>query len=114
METQEKLTDEEFVRQHWEAPFSLRDWDGWAIVLAEADGVSGRIGIFRQLSKDAALLKARAFTEARLEEIRQIDEELDFIESRLITANVKEMPIRGRILARERDALAALKRGMRQ
>ena len=48
------------------------------------------------------------------EQILPVEEEIALMGARLITANIKEMPIRKRILAREQAALDPLRRGMKQ
>ena len=98
---QDRKTDEQFVREHWNLAY-LSDWfeyDSWA--------------------------EARAFTEARLEEIRQVEEEIAFLEhstscererfpySLRVFPAEKRFVSYSRILARERAALADLRKGMK-
>jgi hypothetical protein len=102
------MTDEEFVSQHWDVsgaglwrtiehgcvPWRVDDADGWSA--------------------------ARAFTEERLEQIRLIEEEIIYLISDMkpdLDCGIKDCchcAASRRILAREQEALAELKRGMKE
>ena len=63
-------------------------------------------------SKEAVFAAALAFTEQRLREIAEVEEELEEIAAEMSTWD-REYPAWNRILAREQAALAELKRGMK-
>lgn len=114
------MNDEDFVRAHWD----LGKWE-------PRRGHDGRYGIAgvpnsgRCDDLSDAWLCARAFTEQRLEEIRQVEREIELIAENVdgrahrIRYGGEAWPIAtrlqatfARILAREQQALADLKRGM--
>jgi hypothetical protein len=90
------MDDEIFVRQHMEV----------------CVGASGTIW-FQGLPQFGRWSEARVWLDGRLKQIAEVKEEIAFIEARLRVANIKEMPIRSRILAREQAALDELRRGMK-
>ncbi len=87
--------DERFVREHWEKVHD--NGDGIWIVAEE---------IYKFESGSAA----RRFTEERLEQIRQVEHEIQYLNFRVM---VPELIILERILAREQAALDSLRRGMK-
>lgn len=110
--------NEQFVRARWEnVRITSTVVNGYVVVRrlsAEPLKVEKLwVGTLCACSEADAWSAARAFTEARLESIRLVKEEIAFIEARLITANIKEMPIRSRIVQRVQSALAELKVGMK-
>ena len=103
--------NEQFVRQHWErvatgaAALHLSDY--CAPIVASGN-------------EFASWQAAREFTEQRLEEIRQTEEEIDVIREGITLAEENEEdnkrygnPFR-RILADEQATLAALKQGLKE
>lgn len=77
-------------------------------------GQNARI-IARGTSVDAAWLAAATFTDERLEEIRQVEEELAWLKvvQSIFYSNPARRAIRARLLARTEAHLADLQRGMR-
>lgn len=127
------MEDEEFVRAHWikASAFDGRSWGGTCGVhVWDGERCLHHFGDY--VSPEAGWSAARAFTEQRLEEIRQVEEEIAvialFVAGREEAAIDRYAPIEkifrsallaqgdslSRILAREQQALADLKRGMKQ
>ena len=102
-------SDEEFVRRHWEgAEFVRFDHDCCEIELGgELRGISAK-------TPKVAWSAARAFTEERLERIRQVEEEIDLLTylADRCTTHEKAKSIALRFRAREQAALAELCKGM--
>ncbi len=89
-------------------------WKFWEVVShgrLRCANIPGRENICFDCDDAGAWLAAAAFTEDRLEQIRQVEEEIDFLFEGAIPH--RNADIRSRILAREQAALADLKRGMR-
>jgi hypothetical protein len=124
--------NEEYVRQRWiDVALWDRDFSPYTVNLRyEVEIVShpGNFFCFHGAKHSEAWSAARAFTEAREEEIRQVEEEIALLnlefwemhgEIRLATMVeqytplVRELCRWARILAREQAALAELKRGMK-
>ena len=127
--------NEEYVRQRWEGVHykESRGHSPWSygIVYRKApygDSAEWLLSGALELPKAEAWQAARAFTEAREEEIRQVEQEIAILnlefwemhgEIRLATMVeqytplVRELCRWARILAREQAALAELKRGMK-
>lgn len=120
--------NEEYVRSKWDCCRYQLEADGYAIILA--DGMFARVGIYRQQSEAQAWSAAAEFTRQREEEIRcasqdvfslneQIDTNVDIlhtmpeIDAPFSVSIGEDLARLGRILAREQDALADLKRGMK-
>ena len=102
--------DERFVREHWED------------VTVEWGRIEGKLyGMATSQSRPIYLhgykteaeiwAAARRFTEERLEQIRQVEEEIQYLNFRVMAP---ELDILERILAREQAALDSLRRGMKQ
>lgn len=112
------MTDEEYVRAHWvslvarttddyRGPYDLK-------LFRDAEPIVGR-------TRAIVWALAAEFTSNRLEQIRQIEEEIREAEHKLKQQSVCGVSMSGptpkeqiwkRILAREQAALAELKRGM--
>jgi hypothetical protein len=132
VEKQVELTDEEFVREHWEsvrASFYL-DSPYTFILVGRSDLDTVQKFHSTHHGFETAWAAAAEFTRERLEEIRQIEREIEILELALplrldsiedhLLAAVEATPRLGRdfttlfrILKREQDALAALQNGMR-
>jgi hypothetical protein len=97
------MTDEEFVRANWE---NVHRCDGSYILISK--------GGHRNFADFPGWQAAAQFTRDRLEAIRQIEEEIEWLRGMCAW---REHGIYGprydRILAREQAALADLKRGMK-
>jgi hypothetical protein len=104
--------DERFVRDHWVNQEHLNlyqitpekysfnwSWDG------------GVVGLF--VNPKEAWAAARAFTEKRLEEIRQVEEEIRWLKATVAWRHTKGFEV-DRIVAREHAALERLKAGMKE
>ena len=112
----DKVTAEEAERRVRDAWDRVRIWEPvkdlpWEIQISDIEFCDYHD--FTGKSKEEALFAALAFTEERLEAIRQVGEEIMEIE--FVSRNFGEE--RGeawrRILAREKAALAELRRGMK-
>ena len=130
--------DEKFVREHWDRVRLDRDF-GFHLWLGSSRGAPY---LFSRDQDDVTVAwsEAAEFTRQRLEEIRQVEEEIGFLESLApdLTAEtfgranlwvdsdgdeafapswVKDCAVdqcrRNRILAREQAALSELKKGMK-
>ena len=118
------VNDEEFVRQHWKEVVVSRNsglvnvrGDGPRFdlnITPQRDDSYGDLG--RGLSysdfgyyEEKVWAKARAFTEARLEQIRQVEEEIAYVRR----WHRGPHPVWTRILAREQATLAELRIGMK-
>jgi hypothetical protein len=108
------MTDEEFVRQHWEGARCRKEerfhpWNGFEIVVSDrycALAVRG--------SEAEAWSAAAEFTRKRQEQIRQVEEEIRFVESfSCVATNMADEAARLRTRDRLKAALADLKRGMK-
>lgn len=101
--------DEKFVRESWERVLvcdgSYRHYVKGTILINWANHQFYEFG-------PGDWSAARAFTEERLEQIRQIEEEIHLIEGWRFT--VEGHPAAKRILARLTEQRDALKKGMRQ
>jgi len=109
--------DEKEVRDAWEraeeCPRESKMGDGeeWVISLG---------GFYYTMhmtdwveSQTAAWSAAAAFTRERKEQIRLVEEEIDYVRAFIKLPSGEEHSVWSRILAREQAALAELKRGMR-
>lgn len=121
-----QMSDEEFVRQNW--------------IDMEHGSVKGQSGFYiwagptlSRIAEKATASKAWAaaaeFTRERLEQIRQIEEEIEYLNTQIAVSDYrlkqnlndpyaaawwsKRAGVEKSILAREQDALTELKRGMR-
>lgn len=129
------MSDEEFVRQHW-----VRAEDCPHDVNGSPKGVSislGGQGFTRACVPDPyarsfseAWTAAAEFTRDRLEQIRQIEEEIEYLNTQIAVSDYrlkqnlndpydaawwsKRAGAEKRILSHEQDALTELKRGMRR
>jgi hypothetical protein len=121
--------NEKFVRKHWEHVRSwVRDLDSYgtdqfnvALFLNAKDAKwcdNPFQGWQEDVGKEDTVWSAAAeFTRSRLEEIRQVEEEMMLLRSMVILLDSEPgdltAPIYKRTLARLQAALAELKRGMR-
>lgn len=111
------LSDEQFVRERWESAHEYESLSGCQMIQ------------FGPHSLGSWAL-ARAYTEDRLEQIRQVEEEVDVVENQqrlkrkrvlerqceCVSCQVEavcELCVVSRILEREQAVLAELRRGMR-
>jgi len=105
--------DEQFVREHWELVHrcdgSYRHYQKGAVLLQEERN---------HWSEFESWAAARAFTEARLEEIRQVEEEIILLRSMviLLTSEPTDQtaPIYKRTIVRLSSIRAELKRGLKE
>jgi hypothetical protein len=107
-----RQSDEEFVRRHWTKIRTERDF-GFHIWFADPEGDPY---LFVEEQRDAQKQWAAAaeFTRTRLEQIRQIEEEIRWMTGIEWAGQVGyNAPTVARILAREQEALAELQKGMR-
>jgi hypothetical protein len=130
------MANEQFVREHWSEPWLADSHDGkhYGIVLATASLAvwsKDRSGWAEFGTPEQAWSAAAAFTRERLEQIRQVEEEItqvghalgkEIAQKRedegagydvLASDDEDHVVIWNRILAREQAALAELKKGMR-
>jgi hypothetical protein len=129
----ERMTDEQFVREHWER-IDAHDWvnhingDTGFLIAIEPSCEDGSIGIGMEFHEEAkpksqAWSAAAEFTRDRLEEIRQLEEEIAMVRGdrddmlRHINFHELEWIVEcarwSRILARLESALEDLKKGMK-
>lgn len=117
-------SDEQFVREHWQhvhyadTALSVLAGPHYVIIGGYSYGPL-KFAAYRHTAAEA-WQAAREFTEMRLEEIRQTEEEIDVIREGITLAGENEEdnkrygnPFR-RILADEQAALADLRRGMKE
>jgi hypothetical protein len=106
------MDDEEFVRAHWEEPTYFRP----AHVINVSSGYT-QDSVVSGESEDAAWSAAAEFTRERLEQIRQIKQEMSLLGGMVVLLSVEPgdetAPIYQRTIARLEAALADLKRGMK-
>jgi len=102
------MTDEEYVRSKWRNCATKRDeHNRWLMFTNNA--------MYRAVFADSLeklWAAAAEFTRERLEQIRQLEEEIAWLSDGIDVTGDDE-PIGERILAREQAALADLKRGMK-
>lgn len=104
--------NEQFVRARWKwivvrKRDDREDWEWfgslkWQMTATLAD------------TEAEAWSAARAFTEARLESIRLVEEEVAWVTERLACPMSKDCETAKRILAREQKVLEELQRGMKK
>jgi hypothetical protein len=112
--------NEKFVCDHWERaqvcphPHDQRCWISLGGRTFTRVTVPESISDYAE-NEAAAWSAAKAFTEARLEEIRLVEEEIEFlgILQRNLTMTDSELIAIEGIIVREQAALSELKRGMR-
>jgi len=105
--------DEQFVREHWERAEACPHRDNRQCCISLGGRMFTRVTVPNTVSgyapsESEAWAAARVFTEARLEEIRQVEEEIEYLEDFAFGQPWK------RILFREQAALAELKRGLKK
>jgi hypothetical protein len=107
------MSDEEFVRQHWERRLScIEIVKGHWIINGFTEIYKGQVSDFPK-SPEANWAAAAEFTRDKLEQIRQVEEEILWIRwSRATVAQEDDFDIKERIMRRLQDALTELKRGM--
>jgi hypothetical protein len=131
------MANEQFVREHWSEPWLADSHDGkhYGIVLATASLAvwsKDRSGWAEFGTPEQAWSAAAAFTRERLEQIRQVEQEVGkvdyeqneafmlirdvppkWVHPEMIVMWVRSLCATSRILAREQAALTELKKGMR-
>jgi hypothetical protein len=104
------MTDEQFVREQWESvnwgASNLSRTQYGVIVYDDKDGIA-----FASKTQAEAWSAAAAFTRERLEQIRQVEEEIETLQSLQVPLH-KIAPLL-RCGNRAEKALADLKRGMK-
>jgi hypothetical protein len=99
--------DEKFVREHWglvaRCDGSYRDYPKGTILVQDVNHHWFNFGFWSA---------AAEFTRERLEQVRQVEEEIAWLTDGMAVSGDEE-PIGDRILARLKEALAALKKGMK-
>ena len=117
-ETRLEMTDREYVESVWP---NVKECDGPFICTVyscldscDLERVIQELGNGKTLDKTYAA--AAAFTRERLEKIRQVKEEIAWLEMSILGArnlNVQYVPVSERILAREQSAPYELNRGIK-
>lgn len=115
------MTDEEYVRSKWERVRYIEEGltpDGPCYVVISGDNhVTAGDTLFMKhgSTRESVFYAARSFTERRLEEIRQVGEEVSLLSGwRFIAeSNPASLRILARTLARTQQHLDTLKRGLR-
>lgn len=113
--------NEKYVTEHWEraesCPTGYSDQIRfWVISLGGRMFTKATVpDAWKAETESAAWQAAFAFTKAREEEIRQVEEEIMELQDDISCYHTGEhfYAIYGRILAREQSALAELQRGMK-
>jgi hypothetical protein len=106
------MTDEQFVREQWESvnwgASNLSRTQYVVIVYDDKDGIA-----FASKTQAEAWSAAAEFTRERLEQIRQVEEEITCLDVDVRRSEPFIRPIYERILASRKAALTELKKGMR-
>ena len=116
---------DEWVKQYHAKAITARELVGgvwnWIVVDIEDSGVGYNLSSVHQrarfFTKKEALLAAADFTISRIEEIRQVKEEIALLRGLVILLNEEpgdlSTPAWLRVITREQSALAELSRGIR-
>jgi hypothetical protein len=110
--------DERIVRDAWKRityrETGLTSAGPCYVVIESDDHPTAGSSLFMEhgSSKESVFAAARAFTEERREQIRQVEEEIQYIHEDMID-NCDHCAASKRIVAREQAVLAELKRGMK-
>jgi len=120
---EDRMSDEEFVRQHWSSVRyqELRgnpSYYSYGIVYCAAPYSKGSEWLLSgktELKKAEAWSAARAITEHRLEEIRQVEEEIEWVRNFAATERDGTLMFTRpeRIINRLESILSGLRKGMR-
>jgi hypothetical protein len=107
------MTSEEFVKRHWDNTEFIRERDGYHAEpwIFFTDNALYRS--FRASSLEKLWELGRKFTEKRIDEIAQIEEEIESLTSVSRSYCQSAKAVQNRIIAREQEALAKLREGMK-
>ena len=113
-----KMSDEEFTVQHWVRAEACPHRDGKRCCISLGGRTFTRTTIPDIIrgysdSEPEAWAAAAEFTRGRMEQIRQIEEEIALLHYIKPTYYPSDGRAMDRVIAREQDALTELKRGMR-
>jgi hypothetical protein len=110
------MDDKKYVRARWEraeeCPRSSSQGKTWCISLGGKRFTRANVPEDDAPTAAAAWHEARVFTFQREEEVRRVEEEIDWLRRKEHLQNVEDAAIWKRVLAREQAELADLKRGM--
>lgn len=106
-------SNEQFVRKHWISSYEpiVQSWQGIHLCLSGEHYFTGKAQLSSRSARNEMWQAAREFTEKRLEEIRQVEEEIEWLKCLFVP--MRDIAPAMRCRKRVEAALAALKQGMK-